>query len=72
MLVVAHRLSTVVNADKIAVLDDGKVVEQGKHAELLELKGVYSNLVAKQLQGPSPLTSRATTEGEESGQEGSE
>lgn len=53
VLVVAHRLSTVVNADKIAVLQDGQIVEEGTHSELLELDGAYANLVAKQLQGAS-------------------
>jgi len=48
-LVVAHRLSTVENADRIVVLDKGRVVEQGSHTELLELQGHYARL--HQLQG---------------------
>lgn len=40
-IVVAHRLSTVQRADVIFVLGDGKVVEKGKHRELLELRGLY-------------------------------
>ncbi|UMM40431.1 hypothetical protein L5515_017070 [Caenorhabditis briggsae] len=47
-VVVAHRLSTVVNADSIAVLKNGKVAEQGTHEELLQLRGVYWRLVQNQ------------------------
>lgn len=47
-LVIAHRLSTIQNADKIVVMDDGKIIEQGTHQSLLEKKGVYSNLVNMQ------------------------
>jgi len=49
VILVAHRLSTVVNADKIAVLDNGTIVEQGTHAELLDMNGVYARLVQRQL-----------------------
>lgn len=42
--VIAHRLSTVVNADRIVVVHDGQVVEQGKHQELLEKQGMYYDL----------------------------
>nr|GLL21098.1 ABC transporter B family member 28 [Ipomoea trifida] len=47
-LVIAHRLSTVQNADEIAVCSDGKVAELGTHFELLESKGQYASLVASQ------------------------
>ncbi len=43
-LVIAHRLSTVVNADQIIVLEKGKIVEQGNHAELIENKALYHQL----------------------------
>eukprot|EP00808_Paulinella_micropora_P004913 g72239.t1 len=49
IVLVAHRLSTVVNADKIAVIDNGGIKEQGTHDELLQKKGVYAKLVQKQL-----------------------
>jgi ATP-binding cassette subfamily B protein len=45
-VVIAHRLSTVVDADEIRVIDEGKVVERGTHAELALLGGVYARLVA--------------------------
>jgi len=44
LIVIAHRLSTVINADKIYVLKDGKICENGKHNELMELKGEYFKL----------------------------
>ena len=47
-IVIAHRLSTVVGADCIAVLDHGRVVERGTHAELIALNGRYAELVALQ------------------------
>jgi ATP-binding cassette subfamily B protein len=49
--VIAHRLATVVNADLILVLREGKIIESGKHRELLELNGYYSSLVEKQTKG---------------------
>ena len=49
-VVIAHRLSTVQNADQIVVLEGGKIVEIGTHLELVELGGVYFSLVKNQLQ----------------------
>jgi subfamily B ATP-binding cassette protein MsbA len=49
-LVIAHRLSTVVNADRIVVLKEGRVVEQGRHEELLALGGEYHRLFRLQFQ----------------------
>lgn len=48
-VVIAHRLSTVKNADQIVVLDKGKIIEQGTHEELIKQKGSYFNLVKNQL-----------------------
>jgi ATP-binding cassette subfamily B protein len=50
VVVVAHRLSTVKNADQIIVLDNGLVVETGNHFSLIEKKGIYYNLVKNQLE----------------------
>ena len=47
-IVVAHRLSTIKNADEIAVIADGRIVEQGNHAALMELGGMYAELYSLQ------------------------
>jgi ATP-binding cassette subfamily B protein len=47
-LVIAHRLSTILAADKILVIDQGRLVEQGRHAELLALNGLYTTLYETQ------------------------
>ena len=47
-IIIAHRLSTVRNADRIAVLDNGKISEMGSHDELIEASGLYSRLWAVQ------------------------
>lgn len=50
VVVVAHRLSTVKNADQVIVLDGGRVIENGNHTSLIEKKGAYYNLVKNQLE----------------------
>jgi len=50
--VIAHRLSTVEHADKIVVFDKGKIVESGRHAELLENSGIYAKLYKMQFKEP--------------------
>jgi ATP-binding cassette subfamily B protein len=50
VIVVAHRLSTVKNADKIVVLENGSIIEEGNHATLTQLKGKYFELVKNQLE----------------------
>lgn len=50
VIIVAHRLSTVKNADKIVVLDKGVIAEQGTHSELITAKGYYYNLIKDQLE----------------------
>jgi subfamily B ATP-binding cassette protein MsbA len=53
-LVIAHRLSTVEHADQVLVLDDGRLVEQGTHAQLLARGGLYSHLHRMQFREPAP------------------
>jgi len=50
-LVIAHRLSTVRDADKVVVIDKGKIVEQGSHAELMAARGFYHRLFMSQFKG---------------------
>ncbi len=52
-LIIAHRLSTITEADEIIVLDGGKIIERGRHEELLQKKGRYAELIALQLSGQS-------------------
>lgn len=48
-IVIAHRLSTVADADRIVVMDHGRIVEQGNHAEMMARRGRYHDLVQSQL-----------------------
>ncbi|WP_440134872.1 peptidase domain-containing ABC transporter [Chitinophaga sancti] len=50
VVIIAHRLSTVKNADQIIVLDNGEIVERGNHRELIRMKGVYFKLIRNQLE----------------------
>ena len=47
-IVIAHRLSTIRNCDRIIVLDDGKIVEDGKYQELIDRNGFFAQLVKRQ------------------------
>jgi ATP-binding cassette subfamily B protein len=47
-MVIAHRLSTVVNADEIIVLEKGRIAERGSHAELIDKGGLYATMWARQ------------------------
>ena len=49
-IIVSHRVSSVKHADYILVLEEGKILEQGSHNELVNLQGTYANLLEKQLQ----------------------
>jgi ABC-type bacteriocin/lantibiotic exporter with double-glycine peptidase domain len=55
-VVIAHRLSTVRNADLIVVLDDGEIVQSGRHAELMSIDGPYASLVSGQLESDGEET----------------
>jgi ATP-binding cassette subfamily B (MDR/TAP) protein 1 len=48
-IIIAHRLSTIMNADKIVVLNDSKIQEEGNHKSLMELNGLYANLIQSQV-----------------------
>jgi len=49
VIIIAHRLSTIMSCKTIVVLDEGKIAEKGSHSELLSKKGIYTNLVERQL-----------------------
>ena len=60
-LVIAHRLSTVRGADQILVVEDGRVVERGRHAELLAQRGLYADLYETQFATEAELAAAAPT-----------
>ena len=59
VVLVAHRLSTVINAHRIVVVDNGRAAEAGTHAELLKTNGMYAKLVAHQVQKQNETLSEA-------------
>lgn len=69
VLVIAHRLGTIRNADNIIVLKDGVVAEQGTHDELLELKGTYAEMWNMQLHSTSAAGSQLSLADTESGEQ---
>lgn len=65
VIVIAHRMRTVMNADKIVVLDEGRVVEQGSPAELLEQNGLFSRMVRLQSESSGWSLAGAAASGED-------
>ncbi|MGA7565959.1 MAG: ABC transporter ATP-binding protein [Terriglobales bacterium] len=67
-IVIAHRLSTILKADQILVVQDGRIVQRGEHADLLEQHGIYAELYQRQFSQPdfsiepTLLTARAATD----------
>ncbi len=60
-IIIAHRLSTVRNAHRILVIDDGRVVEEGNHSELMKKGGLYSHLYEMQFKEPETASSSANS-----------
>ena len=55
MLIISHRINTVMHADNILVLDGGKIAESGTHAQLLEKGGIYRRIYDMQFELPEEL-----------------
>lgn len=70
--VIAHRLSTIRDADTILVMEDGRIVEQGSHDELLAAQGAYSRLYQAQFSGPHDYAAQEEAEREASQREASD
>jgi ATP-binding cassette subfamily B protein len=64
-LVIAHRLSTVRDADQILVVDEGRIVERGRHQELVEAGGLYAELYRTQFRPHQPVHSEILVSGSE-------
>jgi ATP-binding cassette, subfamily B, multidrug efflux pump len=58
--IIAHRLATVTNADKVLVIQQGQIIEQGTHAQLINQRGVYANLYSLQLANNNPSCGLST------------
>eukprot|EP00980_Cylindrotheca_fusiformis_P015134 scaffold4180_cov99-Cylindrotheca_fusiformis.AAC.15 len=67
VVLVAHRLSTVVNADSICVIDQGTVLEQGNHDELVAKGGIYASMVEKQVKKKADFLDQEQEQGSSSG-----
>jgi ABC-type multidrug transport system fused ATPase/permease subunit len=55
VLVIAHRLSTIKDATKICVLEGGQVVEEGSHAQLMQVGGLYASMAKRQMSGAQSM-----------------
>lgn len=64
-IVIAHRLSTIRHADKIAVINEGKVAELGTHEELMEKNGIYANMVRLQMETENQFAEQQSSEANE-------
>jgi ATP-binding cassette subfamily C protein CydCD len=64
-LILAHRLSSIIDCDRILVLDQGRVIESGSHAELMQIGGTYARLMAEQVQGGDGLIAETPGESNE-------
>ncbi|XP_033111123.1 ATP-binding cassette sub-family B member 6, mitochondrial-like [Anneissia japonica] len=65
-IVVAHRLSTIINANTILVLQEGAIIERGRHEELLQLGGIYASMWQSQLQSDEEVDNQVDAEVDES------
>ncbi|HEX8035057.1 MAG TPA: ATP-binding cassette domain-containing protein, partial [Ktedonobacterales bacterium] len=63
VLVIAHRVNTIMAAEQIAVMEHGRIVEAGTHADLLQVDGVYARLVGRARTSMALESTEATTEG---------